>query len=373
MMIQNKLATIFFRFIGPVLIVLIGAGCRIRLPEMASTKSALDSEDPHQDHPCSIATVRASFDTGLQGDAQLDSSGLSKRDWSMVRTAAMHSYLAYSTPEEIRASAKRWGYAEIYVVEQGAMQGFIASTQKCVVVSFRGTDFWSGKDWFTNLASTTKKLGPSDGIHKGFLEAFDTMARELRIQLRRLGADEKIVWITGHSLGGALAGVFSFSNELRLSLPPFESALVADRHTFKIGHVITFGQPLFVENNLARKMRNVFHTRYLRVVNNTDLVARVPSWFTHFGDLLWMRPEGINLFTEEMASGGAPGNLETEVVGVTIPDELAANEDGLAEYRAIRARAATEGDQQPVFGNALSDHSMAPYLSNVSQSWQKSR
>ncbi len=375
-MTHNSRNLSFLKLVGVIFIVLNGAGCKDRQGDGATPKGAFDSEDPSRDHPCSVANSTATFDNVAIVNSEVDSSVLTKRDWSVVRSAAMHSFLVYSTPSEIRQASRLWGYSEASIVEERSMQAYVASNRNCVVVSFRGTDFSSGKDWFANLSATMRKLGPEDGLHGGFLDAFDSMAGPLRRLLRVHGAEEKIVWVTGHSLGGALAGVFSFSNDVRESLPPFNSELIADRHKFKIEKVVTFGQPLFVDGNLAKKMRQKLHGRYLRVVNNKDLVAKIPPWFTHFGDLLWLKPNSVALLTENM-SVGSVGDFRPEVGAAEIPEELAADEQSLAEYRLGRPDAASSNNGTPnhpqAVGSAVSDHSMVPYLNLVTQSWRQPR
>lgn len=375
-MTHNSRNLFFLKLVGVIFIVLNGAGCKDRSGVGASSKGAFDSEDPSRDHPCSVANSTATFDNVAIVNSEVDSSVLTKRDWSVVRSAAMHSFLAYSTPSEIRQASRLWGYSETSIIDGGSMQAYMTSNSKCLVVSFRGTDFSSGRDWFVNLSATLRNLGPDAGLHGGFLDAFDSMATDLRKHLRQHGAEHKIVWVTGHSLGGALAGLFSFSNDVRESLPPFNSELIADRHKFSIDRVVTFGQPLFVEGNLAKKMRQKFHGRYLRVVNNKDLFAKIPPWFTHFGDLLWLKPDVITLLKEKVAVGSGD-NSRPEVMPAEIPKELAADEESLAEYRLGRTDAASpnrDGANHPqAVGGGLSDHSMVPYLKIVTQSWRQPR
>ena len=72
------------------------------------------------------------------------------------------------------------------------------------VVVFRGSD--SGSDWFANFQAS-QDPGPfeSTGAHEGFQDSLYPAVIKLTEILREDSKEPRRVWITGHSLGGAMA------------------------------------------------------------------------------------------------------------------------------------------------------------------------
>ena len=99
---------------------------------------------------------------------------------------------------------------------------FIASNSTTVIVVFRGTVLQSYKNILTDASFIPKKLIESDSVycHGGFVDAFNTVygsiKRYIRSNLRR-----RELFITGHSLGGALASLLTYriSKEFSESQP----------------------------------------------------------------------------------------------------------------------------------------------------------
>ena len=334
-------------------------GCR----ERHSGKSGLAGVDPDEtglDHPCSIARYETRF-APVSFPALNDAEKiLTKRDWSVIRSNAMLSRLAYETPAVIDSTARRWGYNTIDVTVDGSMQAFVASNDNCVVLSFRGTDLKSLKDWFVDAAAARRAVA-GGMMHSGFLRAYQSMAGRLAVQLDAQGARSKSFWVTGHSLGGALAGVFAFSNKFS-----------PVRGSFEIDRVMTFGQPLFVDEPMAAVLRKEFLGRYFRVVNDKDIVVRIPNWFEHFGSLVWIRSEGSEFHGEYWGARGMPGgNQDPVAIPADIPAELSATEDAFNSFMT-GGRAAPPPDPNGPFGGLQmgDDHSMDLYLNRVSQKWK---
>lgn len=71
-----------------------------------------------------------------------------------------------------------------------------------VAIVFRGTDFDSVADWTTDLLANQ-----TQGFHIGFLLAYSSVVTELTNTLTRIVNPDTKVYLTGHSLGGALAPI----------------------------------------------------------------------------------------------------------------------------------------------------------------------
>src|SRR5207302_2009697 len=89
----------------------------------------------------------------------------------------------------------------------------------------------------------------------------------------------KHLWITGHSLGGALAVVCAQD--------------LIENEKLELDGIITFGQPMVAKRPLALHLGSTLRGRYAHYVNGNDLVARVPPNFFHFGSLVWFTESGV--------------------------------------------------------------------------------
>ncbi len=143
-------------------------------------------------------------------------------------------------------------------------QGFVAVKHDetgpgMAVVSFRGTQ--EIKDWLTNIDATQDDVKASDSnsdatlgkIHKGFHAAYKSVEGQIASNLE--GHEDLPLFITGHSLGGALAVVATW----------YQSSE-------KLAACYTFGAPRVGDNGLMGR----FKTPIYHIVNGPDPIPFAP-------------------------------------------------------------------------------------------------
>ena len=98
----------------------------------------------------------------------------------------------------------------------GATRGFLAEKKDAIVLAFRGTDMpsnmlslqdWANsyRDWAINL-NCKQVVDNGAKVHEGFVLALASVWDKINEPLRKMVEQNKRkIWITGHSLGGALA------------------------------------------------------------------------------------------------------------------------------------------------------------------------
>uniref|UniRef100_A0A0D6QUS9 Fungal lipase-type domain-containing protein n=1 Tax=Araucaria cunninghamii TaxID=56994 RepID=A0A0D6QUS9_ARACU len=187
-----------------------------------------------------------------------------------------------------------------------------------VVISFRGTQIFEADDYITDLDFSWYRSNQMGKVHLGFLEALGLVNRSnienssddssseppldtiqdpkkplayyvLRHKLEDLlevHRNAKFI-VTGHSLGGALAVLFSAT----LFVHKKEKLLE------KLFAVYTFGQPRVGDEAFKDFMDTSLNVnqpvpRYFRIVYSNDIVPRIPFddpvfMFKHFGVCLY--------------------------------------------------------------------------------------
>jgi hypothetical protein len=227
-------------------------------------------------------------------------------------------------------------------------QAFMFTDKKenanAIVVAFRGTEGFNTYDWSTDFDFTWAHLEGVGNVHLGFLEALGLASRDkpgslkkMRDNMRDKNSDpatapmsgladylirndetslafddinkevanlmdnnpEAKLFITGHSLGGALATLYPvmldyFSED--------DAKIDLDK---KIGAVYTFGQPRVGDDQFSKYASKVMKEKYIRVVYCNDVVPRIPfdghfMKFKHFGDCVYFNSvyDGVILTNE---------------------------------------------------------------------------
>ncbi|MGR8933157.1 MAG: lipase family protein [Gammaproteobacteria bacterium] len=208
------------------------------------------------------------------------------------------SLLAYSDKQAVERQLKNRfpvsEYSFFWLESQGTglgsnTQGFGIETDDYIIIAFRGTEFpppstvlkapGELRNILADLRTDIRKLSPqtvSDGaptfdrpVHVGFAKALQSVWTQL---LDRLTSNTKPLWLTGHSLGAAVATLLAYQ------LPERTAAL----YTFGSPCV---GTPAFVESFNDRGL----NSKTYRYLHGNDAVARTldlySSQYQHVGQL----------------------------------------------------------------------------------------
>ena len=187
----------------------------------------------------------------------------SDRTASLMASVCEYTYAAPSRRGEVERALAAGGF------RLGAVtaRSLLVIAPKLTILAFRGTSDFD--DWRLDLSARRVPLPGSPGlrVHEGFLSAFESDRAAVTAALRSARRDGVPVYITGHSLGGALA---------QLAAATFDGDELAACYTFGSPRVGTLAFDELVK------------TPHYRVVNAWDIVPGVPAPFLrgyrHSGD-----------------------------------------------------------------------------------------
>lgn len=187
--------------------------------------------------------------------------------------------LAYNNATEGAAFAAQWGFPNFRLIERRETQCLAMANNNAIVVAFRGTEPGKLKDWMSDL-DTQFCEGCFGLVHNGFNLALSHVWAELNACIAAFQDQGQSLWVTGHSLGAALATL----------------AAAGWRAQDKPVHgLYQFGAPRVGDRVFERTFNQDFGARNFRFVNNADLVTRVPlraMGYSHVGTLLYFTDKG---------------------------------------------------------------------------------
>lgn len=133
-------------------------------------------------------------------------------------------------------------------------QAVLIKTNEFVVLSFRGTEPTELKDIKSDANAVLTRCVTEGRVHSGFHDAYNLIEMDINKSLEQF--KELPLFITGHSLGGALA------------------TIAAKRINHKGGNAAcyTFGSPRVSDDHWLMTMK----TPIYRIVNSSDGVTMVP-------------------------------------------------------------------------------------------------
>jgi len=191
------------------------------------------------------------------------------------------STLVYADADFVRARFSKVGLPQVRFFDKQSTQCYVASNNQFAIVAFRGSEIWKKRETFdlNKIIADFKANAdirltdwPQGGkVHRGFKEALEEVWLDLLPYIRQLDGKGCSIWMTGHSLGAALA------------------TLCAGRYG-NVQGVYTFGSPR-VGNEVFKEK---FDVNTYRIVNNDDIVTRVPpaGAYVHVGELKFIDRDG---------------------------------------------------------------------------------
>ena len=158
-------------------------------------------------------------------------------------------------------------------------QAYILTNDDHVVVAFRGTESPTSieglKDWLLTdavnllivpegrLGTDLIAAGVGARFHQGFVNAIDKVWDEVYRSVKaEIDAADRPLWLTGHSLGGALALLAGW---------------LFVRKMIPVHQIYTYGGPMIGNTAAVKALDKEFAGKIFRCVNLPDPVPRLPT------------------------------------------------------------------------------------------------
>jgi triacylglycerol lipase len=188
------------------------------------------------------------------------------------------SEIAYSDAPEATPLFQELGFESTFIDVDGSQAYFLKNDDDLVFVC-RGTQPTQWSDIAADLDAVPVPSSTGIGrVHQGFKKSVDNVWPKLKDIANHYGKSHTI-WVTGHSLGAAMALITSYKLQRDPDMPNPQA-------------LFTYGCPRAGDKKYIAAMEasGLLHFRF---VNNADIVARVPIWpFKHFAGAMYMNHWG---------------------------------------------------------------------------------
>lgn len=183
--------------------------------------------------------------------------------------------IAYLDKKEAAAKKRELGYTGHKFFEHDGAQAHAFWNKEEYVLAFRGTEPDELSDILADLNAIPRGAMTHGLVHSGFRGELDNIWKDVERNHIQHYAPNKRFYITGHSLGAAMATI---------AASRFED--FGD-----VTQLTTFGSPRVGTRKFVKNIR----TKHMRFVNNNDIVTKVPLWlmgYKHHGDLQYINYYG---------------------------------------------------------------------------------
>jgi hypothetical protein len=196
-----------------------------------------------------------------------------------ARFLALASDLAYYDQDKARIEFKEQLGLDATLYSVGNTQAYVATNDNHIVVAFRGTEAPTSieglKDWLLTdacnllilpegrLGSDFAAAGVGARLHQGFINAlgdiWEPVCEAIQAEMKKA---KRPLWLTGHSLGGALALL---------------AAWLCTRRFINVHQIYTFGAPMVGNAEATAAFDSRFAKKLFRYVNGPDPIPRLPT------------------------------------------------------------------------------------------------
>ncbi len=243
-----------------------------------------------------------------------------------ARALACASDLAYLPLAEAQPAFGSEFGMKAQLISVDNTQAYVCSNDDHLLVAFRGTEAPTSieglKDWLLTdavnllmvpegrLGTDLAAAGVGARFHQGFVNAIAEIWQPLYsavdIELKR---SDRPLWLTGHSLGGALALL---------------AAWLFHRKMISVHQIYTFGGPMIGNDDAAAAINREFKGKIFRYVNGPDPVPRLPSMSLIANQYCHCDQEAALAPKEKDASflEATAGQAVEEVMDATMIDEI---------------------------------------------------
>jgi triacylglycerol lipase len=187
---------------------------------------------------------------------------------------------SYAYLDEAEATEKftELGFSS-QIIKFETNQAYFLVSDTDLVLAFRGTVATEWKNLAEDLEANPVPSSTGIGkVHYGFKHATDLVWDQIK-SVCHFYTKTHTIWITGHSLGGAMATLAAYKLQRDPAMPNPQA-------------LYTFGSPRVGNKTYIKAMEDsgLLHFRF---VNNCDIVPRVPLWpYKHFGGMYYMNHWG---------------------------------------------------------------------------------
>jgi len=173
-------------------------------------------------------------------------------------------------------------FGEHFIVEKPYAIAVVVKIKKIVFISLRGTQ--QLYDWLVNLNASKSRpyadLNADIYFHKGFHRATASCMHEIHSEIMKRFGKGNTIYVTGHSLGGALAAILhALANRDPVT---YRHIGQTTSYEYLSTHsCYTFGMPRYGNFHAVEHFASPFH-----IYNQSDIVPTVPPKFFGFDDSL---------------------------------------------------------------------------------------
>jgi pimeloyl-ACP methyl ester carboxylesterase len=152
------------------------------------------------------------------------------------------------------------GLSGFTLFNSGNVQGFYCSTQQAALLVFRGTS--NIGQWIRDARVLPAPFRDWGWAHLGFVKGIEAVETYLQ-EFDKIAKSRAHVWVAGHSLGGALAVLAAARLKSLGVCTPL---------------ILTYGQPAVGFADFATRFNQELRDRLWHVINQNDIVPRVPPF-----------------------------------------------------------------------------------------------